>query len=114
MSPTQRTLAWLREGGFEAGVVERHSTFSNKKHDLYGFIDIVAIDDGTTIGVQATSGSNVSKRVQKIVELPTARKWLACGNRKVWVVGWKKYAKAIERKHWRPKLVEVLLEDVTA
>lgn len=97
-----------------AGVVERHNSFSGKKNDLFGFVDIVAISDDETIGVQATSAANVQSRVKKIVGLSAARAWLACGSRKVWVVGWRRYKQAIDRKHWRPVVEEVLLEDVSA
>ena len=68
MTPTQRSLARLRETGYVAEVVERWNPFARRRQDLFGVIDIVCLGDGETIGVQTTSGSNVSARVKKITE----------------------------------------------
>lgn len=111
-SPTQRTLAWLRDQGFRAEVVERHNSFSGRKTDLLGFIDILALNPDVTLGVQATSGSNVAARVAKIRDLDTPREWLAQGSRKIMVVGWKRYAKAEAGRWWRPIIREVTLADL--
>lgn len=67
-SPTQRSLKHLRDLGYLAGVVEKWNPHSKTRHDLYGLIDILAIRRGEVLGVQATSGSNVSARVTKITE----------------------------------------------
>ena len=66
MSPTARSLKKLRDEGYLANVVERR--FGGRLHDLYGFIDILAIKKGEVLGVQTTSGSNVSARVNKITD----------------------------------------------
>ena len=72
-SPTQRTLKHLRDNGCElVQVVERWNPFARVRQDLFGIIDIVAIRDGQTIGVQATSLSNVNARIQKIAESDAA------------------------------------------
>lgn len=66
-SPTQRTLKHLREQGCElVQVVERWNAFARVRQDLFGIVDVVAIKDGETIGVQATSLSNVAARIDKI------------------------------------------------
>lgn len=110
MSPTSRTLAWLAEQGYRAGVVERF--YGGKRHDLYGFVDILAIDKRETIAVQATGGhSNVSARIAKIRALDSARAWLA-GNRRILVVGWKKFKRPVDRKFWRPIIREVTVADL--
>lgn len=109
-SPTQRSLKWLRDQGMTAEVVERWNPHAKVRHDLFGSIDIVALfdspmpprmcdppafehcwclDQGRTIGVQATSGSNVSARIAKILAEPRMRLWIKCGNRLV-VHGWRK------------------------
>lgn len=108
-SPTQRTLGWLREQGYLAEVVERHNHFSGKKHDLYGCIDILAIRGAETLGVQATSASNVGARVAKINALEVAQAWVA-GGRKLQVVGWRRYKKAENGRWWRPYVVEIEIE----
>lgn len=91
-SPTQRSLKYLRDQGFEVGIVERYNAASQTRHDLFGFIDLVCLDGETTIGIQVTSASNMSARVKKIVEcpaLPAVRKagW------KIVVQGWRKNSK---------------------
>jgi hypothetical protein len=116
-SPTQRTLAYYRELGYEADVAERWIEAVRQRRDLFGFIDIVVLTDDKTIGVQATSTSNMSSRVRKIVSHPAAAAWLANPDREVIVIGWKKYAKAINRKFWRPTITPVtkeMLHDVAA
>jgi hypothetical protein len=66
-SPMQRSLEHLRQSGYLADVVERRLPGClNTTKDLYGFLDILAIREGEVLGIQATSGSNVSARVRKI------------------------------------------------
>jgi hypothetical protein len=77
VTPTQRSLAHLREQGATVVVVERWNPFSRTRQDMFGIIDLVALLDGQTIGVQTTSLSNMSARVKKIAEcehLPALRK----------------------------------------
>src|SRR5262245_7637632 len=96
-SPTQRTLAHLRAAGYPlVQVVEGWNPYARIRQDLFGIIDVVAVG-ADIVGVQATSGSNVSARVAKIVEseaLPILRK---AGIRIV-VHGWGKV-----RGRWRPR-----------
>ena len=107
MTPTARTLAWLRDQGHLAGVVERYNEHTRRHHDLFEFIDIVSISpDGKTFGWQATSSDNVAARIKKIQANKNLAAVLAAG-RKVGVVGWKKYAKPVNRRWWRPRVVEV-------
>jgi hypothetical protein len=92
MSPTQRSLAEMRKRGYTAQVVERWNAFAKIRQDLFGFIDVLCVGNGETVGVQCTSGSNVSSRIKKIAEsddMPTIRKagW------RILVHGWRKDAK---------------------
>jgi hypothetical protein len=68
--PTQRTLEYLRElGCLEVAVVEKWNPHARIRQDLFGCIDVLAIGaDGTTIAVQACSGSggDAAERVRKI------------------------------------------------
>lgn len=91
MTPTQRTLAKLRADGWLPAVVERWNPHARIRQDLFGFIDILAVRDGETLAVQATSGSNVSARVAKIAASDTAPMVRKAGWRvEVW--GWRKNA----------------------
>ena len=111
-SPTARTLDYLRKKGYTAGVVERYNSFTKQRHDLFGCIDIVAIHPDRTgcLGVQATSGSNGSSRVAKIVSSPAAKLWLASGNA-LWVVVWSQKGAKGKRKLWTPGFYTIYSED---
>ena len=90
-SPTQRSLAYLRDLGYTCAVVEKFVRFPPPGHrvDLFGFIDLLALGPGRTVAAQVTSGSNLSSRVKKIREhenYPLVR-------RSGWVIevhGWRK------------------------
>ena len=68
MSPTQRTLAYLRGEGYLATVVEHWNQFAHIRQDLFGIIDVLAVGKGITIGVQCTSYGNGATRVKKITD----------------------------------------------
>lgn len=74
-----------------------------KRRDLFGFLDILAIGRGKTLGVQCTATSGISARITKIQIERQAESvaWLEDGNAlEVW--GWKKYSKRVDGKLWRP------------
>lgn len=86
-SPTRRALEILRCRGATAQVVEHWNAHARRRVDLFGVIDIVAIEPGQrgVLGIQATDASSVSKRVTKAQAEPRLRAWLAAGNRfEVW------------------------------
>lgn len=90
-SPTQRSLAEMRKRGYLADVVERWIPGARVRKDFAGFIDILCIhrESGEVVGVQTTSGSNVSKRVDKIINhenVGAVRK----GGIRILVHGWSK------------------------
>lgn len=66
-SPTQRALAFCKAQGWTVQVVEKWNPWSRTRLDLFGCIDLVVLDGvgGGPLGVQVTSGSNVSSRVSK-------------------------------------------------
>lgn len=88
-SPTQRSLKYLRGEGYLADVVEKWIPGANIRRDLFGFIDILAIREAEIVGVQATSGGNVSARVSKIAEHDNVGAVRKAGIRIV-VHGWRK------------------------
>ena len=90
--PTERSLKALRADGYTAAVVEKWNPHMKIRHDLFGFIDILAIRGDETLAVQATSGSNVSKRVTKIAEHENVAAVREAGWRIV-VHGWRKNSK---------------------
>jgi hypothetical protein len=107
MSPTQRTLAWFKERGIRAAVVERWNPHAKIRQDLFGWCDVLAVT-GCTIGVQVTSAANASARIAKLCDekADAVRACLNAGWR-VFVHGWKRYAKRVNGKHWRCKVWEI-------
>lgn len=89
-SPTQRSLALLRERGYTAAVVERWNPYARIRQDLFGCVDIVAVgSEGRTLAVQACAYASVSARVKKCSEAEA----LPAMQRSGWEVvvqGWKK------------------------
>jgi len=79
MSPTARTLQYLKKNGVTAQVVERWNSFAKVRIDLFSVIDIVSIDGLRITGWQTTSGSNHSARRKKILESSLAALWVKSG-----------------------------------
>ena len=91
MTPTQRSLRYMRDQGYVADVVEHWVPFAKVRRDLFGILDIVCLGANETVGVQTTSASNVSARVAKI----TASEHLPALRRANWTIlvhGWRKSA----------------------
>jgi hypothetical protein len=109
-SPTSLSLQALRRSGFTADVVERFLPRISRRRDLFGCIDIIAVDrrEPGILGIQATSLPHVAERLAKARSKPELTAWLKAGGRfEVW--GWYKRAGA-----WRVKVLAVRLEDLRA
>ena len=90
-SPNARSLEELRKRGYRfVDIVEQRIPHCMITRDLWGCIDILALhEEHGVLAVQATSGSNVAARIDKITEsgvLPLMLKW----GFKVVVHGWRK------------------------
>jgi hypothetical protein len=112
MSPTARTLAYLRELGF--AVIERveqqvPGTFI--KRDFMGCADLIAFGhpNAGIVAIQVTSGSNHAARRQKALREPRLEAWLRDGGR-FQVVSWRQ---AAPRKPWAVRVEEINLQDIT-
>lgn len=106
MTPTGRTLMRLRSQGYIAEKVEQTVPHTFIKRDLLGFIDIIAVGKGHILGVQATSGSNLTSRIRKIETecREKARRWLSAGGLiEVW--GWRTLKQEGSRRRvWEPDI----------
>ena len=91
VTPTQRSLAYLREQGYHCEVVEKWNSFTKQRKDLWGWCDILAIRRGEVLAVQVTA-SAVSDRIKKIMASDTLEKVREAGIR-VEVHGWRKNSK---------------------
>jgi len=101
-SPTSRSMELLRKDGATVAIVERWCSFTRKRYDLFGIIDLLAVKEGETIAVQTTSYSNVSARVKKIEESEHIAAIRKAGWR-VLVHGWKKN----KAGRWECRVVDV-------
>jgi hypothetical protein len=98
MSPTQRSLKYLRALGFDVAVTERWNPYAKIRQDLFGWMDLLAYHPGdkTTRGIQVTSASNMAARVTKLRASKYATRWHQAGNVVV-VHGWAKRARKGKR-----------------
>lgn len=114
MTPTSRTLNLLRKEGKLVEVVEKWNPFSGQRKDLFGFIDILAIDveNKQTWGIQCTSRSNVNARKTKICEecREASLKWLQAGNF-IEIIGWSKKGAKNKRKTWQSYRIIITIKD---
>jgi hypothetical protein len=90
MTPTQRSLSYLRDEGYLVAIVEHWNPFARIRQDLFGFIDLLAIRRDETLAVQVTA-SGVSSRVKKIEASPHLGRVREAGW-KIFVHGWRKNA----------------------
>ena len=88
MSPTARSLAYLKEQGWLVDTVERWIPGANIRKDCFGCFDLIAVRPGEAALIQVTSASNVAARVQKIADSELVAKVRECGVFTLLVHGW--------------------------
>jgi hypothetical protein len=89
VTPTERTLKYLRAQGYTAVITERWNQFAKIRQDLFGIVDVLALKPGETLAVQCTSAPNVSARVNKIADHDNTPRLREAGWR-IEVHGWTK------------------------
>lgn len=95
-SPTQLTLKKLKSEGYTTvQIVERWNAFARVRQDLFQIIDVLAVKDGETIGIQVTSKSNLAARIRKISDSEHINN-LRDANWTILVHGWYK-----ENNRWK-------------
>ena len=85
----QLSLRELRRDGWVCDIVERRVPGRYVTHDFLGLVDIIAVREGRTLGVQATSYPNVAAHVRKLEASPHLATVLSAGWEVV-VWGWRK------------------------
>lgn len=101
MTLTARSKALFVERGYQVALVEHYNSFTKRKHDLWGCIDLLAIGHNETVAIQVTSKSHLSERRHKIEEAEAYSEMLRSGWRIV-VHGWYK-----DKNRWHVKEVEL-------
>lgn len=106
MNTKRLTEQWLESKGAIHWPMEFRipTTFITK--DGFGFVDLVALKDGVTYGIQYCDGTNAAARVAKILASPlfpiVARHWT------VLVVAWREVAAAFGPPSFEPRIIHVL------
>lgn len=102
-TPTQLSMRLLRNEGYGlVAVVEKWNPHARIRQDLFGFADLVAVDDNTVTLVQTTSRSNMSARRHKLEESTAVKVWLQSGTRRLELHGWRK-----KGRFWEVKIEEI-------
>jgi hypothetical protein len=92
LSPVQRTLRALRDRGLLVGIVERFNQYAGpfgRREDLFGFLDLIAVDVDSVIGVQVC-GADFAEHDRKIREecREDALAWIRVARLELW--SWRK------------------------
>jgi hypothetical protein len=109
VSPTQRSKKLLADAGLRVAVVEHWNSFCRIRQDLFGFIDLIALDaeGGRTIGVQTTVGGSLAARLTKATSdavRPYVVAWIMAGNC-LEFHGWRKLG-----NRWKCRVVTARLD----
>lgn len=102
MTPTARTLKWLRDDGWTAAVVEHWNHHAKIRQDLFGFADIIAFRGATVMLVQCTSDANRAAHREKLLANEIAQKWRS--HFAIALVTWGKHGERGKRKTWKPNV----------
>jgi hypothetical protein len=101
------------------GVVERWCSFTNTRRDLFGFIDIIAMDaDNSRLIAVQSFGTDFQAHYRKITteKRTDALLWLMSGG-KLWLVGWRKLKRKnkdgnwSKSSYWTPRIYPMTLVD---
>lgn len=140
LSPTQRTLRALREQGRVAAVVEKWLPYADiheentskkrktnthekrktnahgKRKDLFGIIDVLALDPQRgVIGIQCC-GSNFAEHWKKITEekAQETKEWLTTPGTSLEIWAWRKtkLKRGGKAVRWTARIKEITLEDI--
>ena len=116
--PTERTLRALREAGLAAEVVEKWIP-PGKRKDLFGFVDVLALDgERGFIGIQVTTANCISERMRKLAgeRKEEVLTWLATPGGRVELWGWRKLKNVLKNGKlgkgytWHPRVWNVLAD----
>ena len=105
---TERSLGYMRDRGYKCWMVERFIAFPKphgQRVDLFNIIDILAINEVCTIGVQSC-GSDFSAHKTKMLEGEHTLSWLEDTSRQLLLIGWRKLKKKRggKAKYWVPRI----------
>lgn len=109
----QRTLEVLKAKGCLYQKTEVWNPFANRRQDLFGFIDILAVfpDSIQPVGIQVCDKGSRNKHIEKIKATDSYKRWLTVGKIEIW--SWHKVCKRLDNgkkskvKEWQYEITEV-------
>jgi hypothetical protein len=122
LSPTQRTLAYLKDMGAKCDICERWIQIKGLpgggiRKDLFHIIDIICINKETGITGIQSCGSSFSEHKRKILieQKDETRQWLEAGAG-LQLIGWRKVKKVRGGKLmiWTPRTLTITLDMLEA
>ena len=116
MSPTQRTLKAMKEQGRICGIVERFNAHVGPhgiRQDLFGFIDIIAIDPEQGVVAIQSCGQDFSGHVRKITNErnENAFEWLKHAPCELWSWRKVKLKRGGKAMRWSPRIADLRVID---
>ncbi len=120
-TPTQRTIKLLREQGVQCGVVERWLAHVPRpdggkgvRQDLFGIIDIIALDPARgVVGIQACGGSGFASHRRTLLgaRRSNTELWLRChGHLDLYAWRKVKVKRGGKAMVWSPKIETITLD----
>lgn len=102
---------WLSFGRTEKFNADGTRAVQGKRRDLFGFIDIVAIDPSGIVAIQACTQSG-AKHMQEIIENEFAHAWIKAGATiELWVWRKLKVVRGGKQMRWTPKIIFITEKD---
>ena len=89
-SNTTRCMEEARKRGWSVGVVERYIHARRIRIDYLGIIDLIAISNNTTIGIQACSGTDHAAHRTKCLGNINTLLWVKSPSRRLVIWSWRK------------------------
>lgn len=114
-SPTQRTMRELKKLGIKATIVEKWNAYIKIRQDMFGIIDIIALDsEKGVIGVQST-GQDFNGHVRKLRDEKAQETldWLSVPGTSLELWGWRKVKKVRggTQMIWKPRVGDFFIKD---
>jgi hypothetical protein len=115
MSPTQRTIKALKDMGRLCGIVERFNAHVGPhgiRQDLFGFIDIIAIDPDCGIVAVQSCGQDWTGHVKKLTgeRNEAVYEWLRHAPCELWSWRKVKLKRGGKAMRWKPRIGDLRLD----
>lgn len=116
-----RTIKQLKDQGITAKSVEKYNPYVGIRQDLFGFIDLIALDHNRgVIGIQVCSHGELNAHNEKFWNLrPEVTDWLKTPGTHLEMWGWRKLKRRLKSGKignsyiWEAEIIEYDLEYFT-